>query len=344
MSTDIKLRVAALTGGKNVASARFRVRQMIPALRDCGVHMREFVPLVSKYPPDRKWLRPFWGGAALAVRVPVVMATHHYDMVFFQRELISTFSTLEFLTRRPRVLDVDDAIFLRRGGRFTERLARQCELIICGNDYLADSFIRWNRNVCIIPTAVDTRRYSPKTAQAEDEHNVIGWTGMSSNFKYLYQMEYALAEVLKARADVIFRIIADASPNFRSIADDRIEFIRWSPESEVRNVQTMTIGIMPLADSAWERGKCSYKMLQYMACGVPVVVSPVGMNSQVLSMGAVGIGASTQNEWVEALLGLLSDTKVRSNMGMNGRSIVEKHFSIDVIAPRLAQCLRDLAL
>jgi len=338
------LRIAALTGGKNVPSARFRVRQLIPALRDYGVLMHEFIPTISLYPPARKWLRPFWGGGALAVRVPAVLATHCYDAVFLQRELISTFLTLEPLTKRPRVLDVDDAISLYREGRFAERLARRCDLIICGNDYLGNIFSRWNKNAKVIPTAVDTRRYVPKKATGAEHLDVIGWTGTSANFKYLYEIETALATVLKTCPDVILRIIADDKPAFRSIQERRIDFIPWSPENEVKGIQGMSIGIMPLSDSAWTRGKCSFKMLQYMACGVPVVVSPVGMNAQVLSLGAVGLGASNQNEWIAALVGLLGDEKERVNMGANGRNIVTTHFSIDVIAPQLAANLRNLSV
>jgi len=318
------------------------VPQLISALRESGVHFQEFIPRVSKYPPAAKWLRPLWGGAALAARIPAVLATHWYDAVFLQRELVSTFLTLEPLTRHPRVLDVDDAIYLHRGGRFAERLARRCDLILCGNDYLGDVFSRWNKNVKVIPTAVDIRRYVPKKATGVEHLDVIGWIGTSANFKYLYEIETALAAVLKACPDVILRIIADDKPAFRSIQERRIDFIPWSPENEVKGIQGMSIGIMPLSNSAWTRGKCSFKMLQYMACGVPVVVSPVGMNSQVLSLGAVGLGASNQNEWIDALVGLLGDEKQRINMGINGRSIVKERFSIHVVAPSLAGCLRDL--
>ena len=338
MSADI-LKVAALTGGQNVPSARFRVRQLIPALQECGVDMQEFIPSVSRYPPVRKWLRPFWGGAALAIRVPAVLATHRYDVAFLQRELISTFLTLEPLTKRPRVLDVDDAIFLHRGGR----LARQCDLVICGNDYLAENFGRWNENIAVIPTAVDTVRYVPKDAHHQ-EQSVIGWIGTSGNLKYVYEIESALRKVFEARPDAVLRVISDSRPSFGQIPEQKVDYIRWSPEKEVEDIQGMAIGIMPLPNSPWERGKCSYKMLQYMACGVPVVVSPVGMNTQVLALGQAGIAASGQQEWVDALLGLLTDAKMRETMGETGRLIVEKYFSINVIAPRIARSLWALVL
>ena len=133
---------------------------------------------------------------------------------------------------------------------------------------------------------MDTQRFIPALTKGNGERDVIEWTGTSDNFRYLYEIEPALAEVLKAYPGVTLRIIADARPSFCNIPEERIEFIRWSPENEVKGIQGMSIGIMPLEDSAWARGKCSFKMFQYMACGIPVVVSPIGMNVKVLSMGS----------------------------------------------------------
>ena len=340
------VKVAALTGGRNVPSARFRVRQLIPSLAKHGVRLREFVPLVSKYPPKHKWLRPMWGVAALGVRIPAILAAQRYDIVLFQRELISTFVTLEPLTKHPRVLDVDDAIYLHRGGRFAERLARLADLVICGNDFLADRFSKWNKNVTVIPTAVDTRRFVPlehPQQNSVEEEYVIGWIGTSSNFKYLYSIETALKQVMEMFPNVVLRVIADKKPNFHVVPEEKVQFVPWSPANEVKGVQSVTVGVMPLADGEWERGKCSYKMLQYMACGIPVVVSPVGTNAQILSLGKVGLAASSQDEWVEALRWILAaDREVREKMGQEGRHIVEEYFSIEVIAPRLARVLKEL--
>lgn len=346
MRGNRKVRVAALTGGRNVPSARIRVRQLIPSLAEHGIEVREFVPLISKYPPERKYLRPLWGAAALAVRVPTVFATYRYDVVLLQRELISTYVTLEPLTRRPRVLDVDDAIYLHRGGKFARRLAELVDLVICGNDFLAEHFSRWNKNVTVIPSAVDTRRFMPLEPREQSGlggKHVIGWIGTSSNFKYLYSIEAALKRVMELVPNAVLRVIADRKPKFRMLPGERVEFIAWSPETEVKGVQTMTVGIMPLADGEWEKGKCSYKMLQYMACGIPVVVSPVGMNSQILALGDFGLAATSQAEWVEALQWILmADREVREKMGREGRRVAEIYFSIEAIAPRLAQALRGV--
>jgi len=337
------IRVAAFTGGVNVPSARFRVRQYISVLWSMGIKIDEFAASLGTYPPRGKAIRPLWMVGTLGARLPDIARSYRYDLTLLQREILSTLVTLEGFTKRPRVLDVDDAIFLYRKGRFARQLARRCDLIICGNDYLAENFARWNKNVTIIPTAVDTQRYMPKKNSRVKQQSIIGWIGTSANSKYLYRIETALSEVLRHWPQATFRIIADSEPIFREIPKDRIEFICWSSEKEVEGIQGMTIGIMPLDDSDWGKGKCSFKMLSYMACGLPVVVSPVGMNKEILSFGNIGIGASTQKEWVEALLELLSDADRCEKMGRLGRMIVQEHFSLDFIAPKLADCLRKIA-
>lgn len=337
-------RVAAFTGGKLVPSARFRVRQYIPTLRKEGIAIDEFCSGFNKYPPPQKWLRPFWGMATLAERLPGIAKSYRYDVVLFQREIMSSFLTLEPLTHRPRILDVDDAIFLYRGGGFAKRLAKLSERVICGNSYLADWFGRWNANIEIIPTAVDTARYVPaeRTVDAAESTLIIGWIGTQGNFKYLYAIENALAKVLRRNARARLRIVSDGFPNFNYLPIEQMEFIPWSEESETEVIQSMHIGIMPLEDSLWARGKCSFKMLQYMAAGLPVVVSPVGMNADVLKLGDLGISASTTEQWTDALVEMLENSALRIRMGAEGRRVAESSFSIDVIAPRLACILRKV--
>lgn len=121
---------------------------------------------------------------------------------------------------------------------------------------------------------------------------------------------------------------------------DRVEYVPWSPESEASVIQSFDVGIMPLDDSPWARGKCSYKMLLYMACGIPVVVSPVGMNAEVLALGSCGLGATSESVWNESLAHLLEDRHARLSYGHRGREIVLNEFSITTVAPRLASVLR----
>jgi len=333
------LKVAAYTGGENVASARFRVRQYIEPLQSLGVGITEFYPQLTSYPPKTKLLRPFWAIGSLAQRVPSILRSKQFDICLLQREMLSTYVTLEPFIKQPYILDVDDAIWQHRNGKFAQQLARQARLVICGNRFLAEYFSQWNNQVNILPTAVDTERFQPLGIKKDRGEKIIGWSGASGAFQELYRIEKALLQVLNKHRDIKLRVIADRAPCFRTIPNSRIEFIRWTPDTEVQTIQGFSIGIMPLVDSIWNRGKCSYKMLLYMSCGIPVVVSPVGMNADILSLSKCGFGSNEIDEWVEAIDGLLLNPKYAQDLGREGRACVVNHFSITKVAVELARML-----
>ena len=336
--------VAAFTGGWNVPSAKFRVRQYVDPLARHGVRVREHAAALGVYPPATAAWRPFWAAGTLAARLPSILRARRTDVTLLQREMLSTFVTLEPLTRAPRVLDVDDAIWLGRDGRAARRLAELSDLVICGNAYIAEHFSAWTVRTALLPTAVDTDRYTANVRQVqESEPLVIGWMGTSSNFPYLQRIDRALAAVLNARRDARVLIVSDRAPDLPSLPDGRWTFEPWSAEREVAALQSMAIGLMPLDDTPWARGKCSFKMLTYMACGVPVVVSPVGMNVDVLAEGAVGLAATSDGEWIDALVSLLDDRQARIAMGTAGRRVAEDRYSVQVVAPRLAALLSGTA-
>ncbi|MDF1584445.1 MAG: glycosyltransferase family 4 protein [Methyloprofundus sp.] len=312
----------------------------MPALLQHGVAISEMPSRFGIYPPQNKWVRPLWAGATLAERIPKIIKSYQYDVVLLQREMLSSYVTLEPLAKTPRVMDVDDAIFLYRYGGGARRLAQISDRVICGNTYLADWFSAWNKDIVVIPTAVDADRYVPAIRQGGCEGAMtIGWIGTSGNLKYVYAIEAALVKVLGMYPKAKLRIVCDKMPKFSLIDVNRCEFIRWSESIEIESIQGMDIGIMPLEDSAWARGKCSFKMLQYMSCGIPVVVSPVGMNSEVLAMGIVGYGAISEGEWGDAIVALLDDPNLRQKMGIIGRQVIIESFSITKVAPKIAECL-----
>lgn len=333
------LRVAAFTGGRHVPSARFRVRQYTGILRTLGIEISEYAAPLGSYPPRSKFLRPLWAFGSLASRLPQIAAGYRCDMSILQREMISTIPTLEGFVGRPRVLDVDDAIWLYRSGVAAKKLASASDAVVCGNEYLANHFSHWSPNIHVVPTAVDSDRFTPVGGAGNP---VIGWSGTSGGFKYLYSVEKALCEILRSMPDVRLRIVSNSRPQFKILPSHRIDYIEWSPGIEVTAIQGMSVGIMPLIDSAWERGKCSYKMLTYMACGKPVVVSPVGMNVSVLAKGYCGVAADRLEDWTEALLHILSNPSKQKQMGEIGRRIIEQHYSLDVVAPLLASIFRSV--
>jgi glycosyltransferase involved in cell wall biosynthesis len=240
-------------------------------------------------------------------------------------------------------LDVDDAIWVYRGGSFARRLARFSDLVICGNSFLAETFSQWNSQIRILPTAVDTNFYRPQDLNLKQDKPIVGWSGSSSGFKYLYQIEPVLAKILKKYPDAELWIVSDQAPKFHYLPLDQYKFVQWTPENELMTIQRMTVGIMPLSDSVWERGKCSFKMLTYMACGIPVVVSRVGMNVEILSLGKIGCGTIVEADWEIAIDYLLTHPIEAHRMGCVGREIVLRHFSIDVVAPKLGEYLRMVA-
>ncbi|WP_348269432.1 glycosyltransferase [Edaphobacter paludis] len=336
------MRVAAYTGGQNTPSARMRVRQYGPPLKSYGIDLREYTLSLGKSMPADAWKRPFWAAKTVVERAISIPASYRADLTLISRNLMPGFLPGDRWTASPRVLDVDDAIWLNRGGHRAGPLAASCELVLCGNSFLAEYYSKWNRNVAIVPTTVDTSLVHPAEPDEREIDLVIGWTGTSGNFRYLYEIGDALQRVFHRHPKARLRIIADTPPQFRQLDASRVDFVRWSAEVERSELQKFSVGIMPLRDTPWERGKCAFKMLLYMASGLPVVVSPVGMNRDVLAKGECGFRASTQEEWADALDLLLSSPSLARRMGMAGRAIAVQSFSVQSVAPVLAQYLTSV--
>jgi glycosyltransferase involved in cell wall biosynthesis len=336
------IRVLALTGGQQVASARFRIRQYIPALKKYGIYLKEAPAPWSTYPPSIHALRPFWLTASLMSRIPHVYKSWSYDVSILQREFISTYKTFELFTKRPRIFDVDDAIWIYRGGQHIEDIARGCDLIICGNAFLAERFSLWNSQVKIIPTAVDTNRFKPAFNSIPTNPFIIGWTGGSSGLKELMSIESQLKLAIRDIPNSRLRVVCNKVPTFKEIPEDKIEFIKWSPDIEVEAIQGMSVGLMPLEDTEWNRGKCSYKMLLFMSCSLPVIVSPTGMNKEIMKLGQLGIIVSRNNSWHHALLEMFQNNKLAQKMGKSGRTIIEKHFDIKVVSHKLSNAIKSV--
>lgn len=332
-SSDRNIRVVAITGGKNVPSRRFRIDVLAPFLAKRSIELKELCPILSMYPPASRLLRLPWFAAALIERLTFLYHSRGYDAVILQREMISTLPTLERLLPKPRILDVDDAIYLHRNGRAAEYIARSCSLVVCGNHYLAEKFSQWNSNVVVIPTGVDTDQLQPIVNRNITEvPSIIGWIGTAGNYRYLELIKPALRKVLASFPNTRLQIISNQFPTFLGHLGRQLDFRLWRPGIENDLLPRFTIGIMPLTDSEWERGKCAFKMLQYMAAGVPVVVSPVGMNELLLKAAQVGYGARSAQDWEDTLIRLLTDCGLASALGKNGRKLVEKQYSLKLVA------------
>jgi glycosyltransferase involved in cell wall biosynthesis len=335
------MKIAALTGGRNEPSARFRIGQLIDPLGQRLIEVSELPAFFGAFPPASSYQRPLWLAATLIERTLAVFRAHNYDRVIFQRELISTLPSVERLVRKSAILDVDDAIWLYRGGLAAANVSAAVDLIVCGNNYLAEYFSRYGKSIVIIPTGVDTQRFHPMR-NMNNHRKVIGWSGTSGGFRFFTEkIESELAKLLKKNSDWIFRVVSDKPPIFKLINPNQIDYIPWSEKNEVESIASMDVGIMPLDNSDWCRGKCSYKMLLYMACGVPVVVSNIGMNREILDYAPIGIGVPENGDWYEALEAIMIDENMGRVFGNNGRVVVEERFSIATVANQWKDALNS---
>ncbi|MBB5204473.1 glycosyltransferase involved in cell wall biosynthesis [Inhella inkyongensis] len=327
-----------MTQGLLTPSTRFRWSQHLPQLRASGLRVEELHAGFGAYPPSAKWQRPFWGAAAIAESTwRALEVNRRADLCFLQRNLLSTLHTSERLLRRPFLFDVDDAIFLGPRGGSALAVARRASLIICGNRFLADHFANCGP-VALLPTAVDTDHFHPRR-HASSGRPTIGWSGSSSGFGYLYDIEPALGAVLQRLPEARLLIVSDQPPSFRSLPAAQVEFRAWTAASEAKVLHEFSVGIMPLEDSAWARGKCSFKMLTYMASGLPCVVAPVGMNAEVLALGELGLAARSLDDWTDALLTLLCNETLAARLGTEGRAVAESKFSRDRVGQQLIELI-----
>ena len=341
------IKVTALTSGKLWPASPFRIRQFIEPLYRLGIHVAEYTPyphLFNKYAGvPIHGLGPVWTGGKILTRLPRLAASQLGHITWFERELVPAKFTLERFAGTPRLFDVDDAIWLLdNDSSFSEKIVSRCYGVIAGNHFLADHYKKLGARVWVVPTSVDTEMWKPLT-RPESAEWTIGWTGSASNLGYLYAIEEPLADFLAQHSRSRFLIVCNKEPSFKKIPPHSWRFEQWSPEREVSLVQEMDVGLMPLADTEWARGKGALKMLMYMAVGIPVVCSPVGVNKEVLEQGNVGFSAVTPNDWYEALGLLFDDRGLASRFGATGRKVVVERYSVRKNAIVLAKIFQEVA-
>ncbi|WP_019451249.1 glycosyltransferase family 4 protein [Cupriavidus sp. BIS7] len=340
------MKIAALTSGLNVPSARFRVRQYLPALRRGGLDVTEYCPRISQAArlPGKlgqvrvRYFPPLLVGQAVTnfvCRIPGIVGSFRADVTWLERNFVPGLDDLSRIVHTPLVLDIDDAIWLYNplGAKTVGRLVSRAEMVLAGNQYLADWCSQFCENIRIIPTAIDTERFRPREQVKRDGAPfVVGWTGTSGNFRFLEMIEPALSAFFRDVPTARFLVVADKRPHLPALPQDRIDFVPWSASAEHLLVQDMDVGLMPIDDTDLSRGKCSFKMLQYMAAGVPVVASPFGMNGEVFAAGDIGYAANTNADWIDALHRCQRDRELRIRQGQNGRGIIVSRFSTEVVA------------
>ena len=345
-------KVLAMSAARASAPS-FRVRVLLPqeGLRQHGVVVDPIALL-----PDHSGLpqarltrltdllraRRRFGNAVEISTAPVAMICRQADVL--------PVLDLEKRGMRGRrvVYDVDDAIwfdgstagghplaFVKGSRRKARWLAERADHVIAGNEILAEWLGRYAREVSVVPSLVDTDMAPQRTTSTGDEV-VIGWIGSRTTAPYLARLQRPLEIAAKAAKTPIRLVtvggLAPPAKGIRSVQQP------WSPGTEAVALSTMDIGVMPLPDNRWTRGKCAYKAIQYMASGVPVLADDVGVTRNVVGEG--GLVLRHEDEWTEALIELLRSLQMRQTLGAAGRTRAQEHFSVRAWAPRIARVLR----
>lgn len=336
---------------------RYRIEQWAPFLRLEGVHV-SISPFLSPRGMDvlyehghvlvktQEMLRGYLVRSAEALRV--VSA----DVIFVYREaalLGPAWIERLFALRRPLVFDFDDAIYLadtsqaNGWSRMLKPLSKPatiCRLarhVTVGNEVLAEFAMDHAREVSVVPSTIDTDFYQLKP-KVRNLVPVIGWTGSVTTAPYLSALAPALRR-LREKCDFELRVIG-AKLDIQGLA---VRCVPWRAQTEPEDLRAFDIGLMPLPDDEWSRGKCGMKTLQYMGLAIPAVVSPVGVNQTIVQDGINGFYASTEDEWIDRIALLLADESLRERFGQEGRKTVEESYSARVQAPRVARILIDAA-
>lgn len=283
-----------------------------------------------------------------------------YDIIFVQREAFMTGSTrFERAFARSRaklVFDFDDAIWnldtseankkfewLKNPGK-TAEIISMSDLVIAGNEYLADYARRHNKNVVIVPTTIDMSEYKRSGIVTPDSRLptpiCIGWSGSLTTIKHFEFATPFLREIKKKYGDKVqIKVIGD--PNYVN-EELGVRALAWKKEDEVKELSSFDIGIMPLPDDEWAKGKCGLKGLQYMALGIPTIMSPVGVNTEIIQDGKNGMLATTTEEWVSKLDQLISSAELRKNIGSAAVQTVKDSYSVDAWKDRYVELLAKL--
>ena len=352
------IRVLALTRyGPLAASTRQRFLQYAPVFRQAGIEL-DASPLMG----DEHMRRLVRGqGASLpatavayARRLGALLGAGRYDVLWLHCESFPFLpGSLELLARwpgKPIVYDYDDAIFhiydaaktplvRRLLGTKLQPLLSRVSACTCGNDYLASYARRFCPRTLVVPTVVDTDRYAVRPRNGRNPLT-IGWIGSPSTWS---QVRFLLPLLSKLCADgaMRFRVVGAGHAAHRDVFAG-MELVDWSEDREIADIQAMDIGIMPLLDGPFIRGKSGYKLIQYMACGLPTIASPIGVNREIVEEGVTGFLAADLGEW-EAALHRLEDRALRLRLGAAGRARAVERYSLASQAPRLIELFRSLA-
>jgi len=327
-------------------SQRFRFEQYLDTLTSEGYSI-QFHPFINEktwrtiYAEGKVWKKIVGIIGSFLRRWKLLFKLRKADYIFIHREAAQIGPPLfEWIIakvfRKNYIYDFDDAIWLPNYSATNARFHRLkaywkvkycmkwASKITAGNAYLAEFAKQYNPSVQIIPTTIDTEHYHNKTTDYDKEKLVIGWTGSHTTIRYLNELVPALQQ-LEKKYDFTFTIISNKAPQ---LPLKSLKFVPWSKENEIEELLKFSIGVMPLQEDQWSKGKCGFKALQYMSLGIPSVITPVGVNVEIVTNGVNGFTPSTPTDWIATLEKLITDKKLRKRLGQRGQDTVEKKYSV----------------
>jgi glycosyltransferase involved in cell wall biosynthesis len=355
------MRLLALVPGllDTCPSQRFRMEQWEPFLRARGVEITfeafrcEALHSIL-YKPGNRVRKARLILHALARRIAVLCSLEEFDAVYVLREAALLgppfFESWIHRAGVPLIFDFDDAIFVPHVSlsngylsllKFPTKTGMICRLashVMVGNRYLGDYASRFNSRVTIVPTTIDTEKYTVHRPRPASDPIVIGWSGSYSTVPHLDTLRDTLRRLAKQER---FRLRIIGAPRYQLPGVD-VEALPWRSQTELADLRPIDIGVMPLPDDRWTRGKCGLKALQYMALGIPTVCSPVGVNTEIIRDGQNGVLAATEAEWVQKLTLMLRSAELRKQLGAAGRVTVEERYSARVHVPEVYRILESV--
>lgn len=327
-------------------SQRFRFEQYLPLLEQEGYEI-----VYKSFLSEKTWdvlykdggvFQKIFGVLGSFLRRWIdIFKIKKTDLVFVHREMshigppIFEWITAKVL-RRKYIYDFDDAIWLPNYSESNARFHRLkaywkvnycmkwADKISAGNAYLANYAKKFNPNIFVVPTTIDMENHHNLSVDYEKKPIVIGWTGTHTTMHYLDEIVPVMQE-LENEFDFIFRVISNEKPEYNLKS---LEYLPWKKETEIEDLASFQIGIMPLEDDKWAKGKCGFKALQYMSLGIPTLLSPVGVNTEIVSDKISGYFCSSKEDWKANLRLLLSDDSLRKEMGQAGREVISQRYSV----------------
>lgn len=337
---------------------RYRLEQWESLLRERGIEIH-YEPFECEQLHSLLYKPGQWGrklrlvASGFSRRLATIRNTADFDVVYVFREAAllgpPIFERLVNQSGIPIVFDFDDAVFvsyrspangylsyLKYAGK-TKTICRIAAHVMVGNPYLAEYASQVNNHVTVIPTTIDTDKYKP-LPRAESVVPVIGWTGSYSTVQHLDTLRGALQKLAKRQS---FRLRVIGTPSYEIPGVD-VEASNWRADTELQDLSSIDVGVMPLPNDAWSKGKCGLKALQFMALGVPTICSPVGVNTDIIRDNENGMLADTEDEWVEKMSLLLQSREIRKRLGLAGRQTVEEWYSAKIQAPRVFEIFKSV--